>query len=64
MKMAMNRELYKSATFEFKPAPHVKVSKVLNLQDDLAMALKAETIRIQAPIPVKDVSSPSVEVEF
>ncbi|WP_298751187.1 DNA translocase FtsK [uncultured Arcobacter sp.] len=42
-------------TFEFKPAPHVKVSKVLNLQDDLAMALKAETIRIQAPIPGKDV---------
>ena len=42
-------------TFEFKPAPHVKVSKILNLQDDLAMALKAETIRIQAPIPGKDV---------
>ncbi len=42
-------------TFEFKPAPNVKVSKILNLQDDLAMALKAETIRIQAPIPGKDV---------
>ncbi len=42
-------------TFEFKPAPHIKVSKILNLQDDLAMALKAKTIRIQAPIPGKDV---------
>jgi len=42
-------------TFEFKPAPNVKVSKILGLQDDLAMALKAETIRIQAPIPGKDV---------
>jgi S-DNA-T family DNA segregation ATPase FtsK/SpoIIIE len=42
-------------TFEFKPAPNVKVSKILNLQDDLAMALCAETIRIQAPIPGRDV---------
>jgi S-DNA-T family DNA segregation ATPase FtsK/SpoIIIE len=42
-------------TFEFKPAPHIKVSKILTLQDDLAMALKAETIRIQAPVPGKDV---------
>jgi len=43
------------STFEFKPAADVKVSKILNLQDDLAMALSAETIRIQAPIPGKDV---------
>ncbi|TWO19849.1 DNA translocase FtsK [Campylobacter hyointestinalis] len=42
-------------TFEFKPAAHIKVSKILTLQDDLAMALKAQTIRIQAPIPGKDV---------
>ncbi len=42
-------------TFEFKPAPNVKVSKILGLQDDLAMALRAETIRIQAPIPGRDV---------
>jgi len=42
-------------TFEFKPAPHIKVSKILTLQDDLAMALKATTIRIQAPVPGKDV---------
>ena len=42
-------------TFEFRPAPHIKVSKILTLQDDLAMALRAQTIRIQAPIPGKDV---------
>jgi len=42
-------------TFEFKPLPHIKVSKILSLQDDLAMALKAKSIRIQAPIPGKDV---------
>jgi S-DNA-T family DNA segregation ATPase FtsK/SpoIIIE len=42
-------------TFEFKPAPHVKVSKILTLQDDLAMALMAQTIRLQAPVPGKDV---------
>jgi S-DNA-T family DNA segregation ATPase FtsK/SpoIIIE len=42
-------------TFEFKPADNVKISKILNLQDDLAMALRAETIRIQAPIPGKNV---------
>ncbi len=43
------------STFEFKPAANIKVSKILNLQDDLAMALRAQTIRIQAPIPGKDV---------
>jgi len=42
-------------TFEFKPAANVKVSKILSLQDDLAMALRAETIRIQAPIPGRNV---------
>lgn len=43
------------STFEFKPGANIKVSKILSLQDDLAMALRAETIRIQAPIPGKDV---------
>jgi len=42
-------------TFEFEPAPNIKVSKILNLQDDLAMALRAESIRIQAPVPGKSV---------
>jgi len=53
-------------TFEFKPLPHIKVSKILNLEDDLAMALKASTIRIQAPIPGKDVVGieiPNNEIE-
>ncbi len=42
-------------TFEFRPAANVKVSRIQNLQDDLSMALKATSIRIQAPIPGKDV---------
>ncbi|WP_257842556.1 DNA translocase FtsK [Helicobacter sp. 13S00477-4] len=42
-------------TFEFRPAPSVKVSRILTLGDDLAMALRAQSIRIQAPIPGKDV---------
>jgi S-DNA-T family DNA segregation ATPase FtsK/SpoIIIE len=53
-------------TFEFKPLAHIKVSKILNLQDDLAMALKANTIRIQAPVPGKDVVGieiPNNEIE-
>ncbi len=40
--------------FEFKPAPGVKVSKIENLTDDIALALKAESVRIEAPIPGKD----------
>ena len=32
--------------FEFQPAPGVKVAQIVNLQDDLALALKAEAIRI------------------
>jgi S-DNA-T family DNA segregation ATPase FtsK/SpoIIIE len=32
--------------FEFQPAPGVKVSQIVNLQDDLALALKAEAVRI------------------
>ncbi|MUU68468.1 DNA translocase FtsK [Helicobacter pylori] len=42
-------------TFEFRPAPNVKVSRILGLSDDLAMILCAESIRIQAPIKGKDV---------
>ncbi|MEM8996344.1 MAG: DNA translocase FtsK, partial [Acidobacteriota bacterium] len=32
--------------YEFQPAPGVKVAKVVNLQDDLALALKADSVRI------------------
>ena len=40
--------------FEFKPAPGVKISRIANLSDDLALALKAYAVRIVAPIPGKD----------
>ncbi len=39
--------------FEFKPASGVKVNQIINLADDLALALKAKRIRIIAPIPGK-----------
>ena len=41
-------------TFEYKPAPGVKINKIVNLSDDLALALRAISIRIVAPIPGKD----------
>ncbi len=41
--------------YEFVPAPGVKVNKIVNLTDDLAMALSAISIRIVAPIPGKAV---------
>lgn len=41
--------------FEFEPAPGVRISKIANLADDLAMALKAIKVRIVAPIPGKGV---------
>ncbi len=37
--------------YELRPAPGVKVNKFTQLVDDLALALKAKSIRIQAPIP-------------
>ncbi|MFH1502507.1 MAG: DNA translocase FtsK 4TM domain-containing protein [Candidatus Eisenbacteria bacterium] len=39
--------------FEIEPARGVKVSQIANLQDDLALAMKATAIRIIAPIPGK-----------
>lgn len=39
--------------FEIKPAVGVKVSKIVNLSDDIALALAAKDIRIEAPIPGK-----------
>ncbi|MFH0724945.1 MAG: DNA translocase FtsK 4TM domain-containing protein [Pseudomonadota bacterium] len=42
-------------TFEYEPAPGVKINKVVNLTDDLALALRALSIRIVAPIPGKAV---------
>ncbi len=42
-------------TFEFEPAPGVKVNRIVNLADDLSMALRAMSVRILAPIPGKSV---------
>lgn len=39
--------------YEYAPAPGIKISRVVNLSDDLAMALKAISIRVVAPIPGK-----------
>jgi len=39
--------------YEYKPAPGIKISKVANLSDDLALTLRAQSIRIVAPIPGK-----------
>ncbi len=39
--------------YEIRPAPGVKVSKFSSLADDLALAIKAKSIRVQAPIPGK-----------
>jgi len=41
--------------FEYEPAPGVKINKIVNLTDDLALALRATSIRIVAPIPGKAV---------
>jgi S-DNA-T family DNA segregation ATPase FtsK/SpoIIIE len=41
--------------YEFEPAPGIKVSRIVNLADDLALALRALSVRIVAPIPGKSV---------
>jgi len=55
--------------YEFRPAPGVKISRIANLADDLALGLKAVSIRIIAPIPGKDavgieVPNPKKEVVY
>lgn len=40
--------------FEYRPGVDVKISKILSLEDDLAMALTAVSVRILAPIPGKN----------
>ena len=39
--------------FELQPSPGVKVSKIVNLSDDIALSLAAKGVRIEAPIPGK-----------
>jgi S-DNA-T family DNA segregation ATPase FtsK/SpoIIIE len=41
--------------YEFEPAPGIKVNRIVNLNNDLAMALRAISIRIIAPLPGKSV---------
>ncbi len=41
--------------YEFEPAPGMKVARIVNLADDLALAMKAISLRIVAPIPGKSV---------
>jgi len=46
--------------YELQPAPGVKVNRITTLSDDIALAMKAPTIRIVAPIPGK--SAVGIEV--
>ncbi|MCC6159960.1 MAG: DNA translocase FtsK 4TM domain-containing protein [Deltaproteobacteria bacterium] len=39
--------------FEFEPSPGIKINKIAALEDDLAMVLRAQSVRIIAPIPGK-----------
>lgn len=39
--------------YELQPAPGVKISKITNLSDDIALSLAANGVRIEAPIPGK-----------
>ncbi len=41
-------------SYEVTPAPGVRVNKILALERDIALAMRAQSIRIQAPIPGKD----------
>ncbi len=41
--------------YEFEPASGVKVSRIMSLADDLALAMKAISVRILAPVPGKSV---------
>ena len=53
--------------YELKPAEGVRVSKIANLADDIALSLAAESIRIEAPIPGKQavgIEVPNPEKEF
>jgi S-DNA-T family DNA segregation ATPase FtsK/SpoIIIE len=56
-------------SYEFEPAPGIKVSQVVNLSDDLALAMKAAAVRIVGPIPGRgtvavEVPNPEAAVVF
>jgi len=42
-------------TFEFEPSPGVKVREIVSRADDLALAMKARSLRLIAPIPGRSV---------
>src|SRR3972149_1780781 len=42
-------------TYEFEPAPGIKVNKITNLSDDIALAMRVHAVRILAPVPGKAV---------
>jgi S-DNA-T family DNA segregation ATPase FtsK/SpoIIIE len=53
--------------YEVRPDAHIKLSRIEGLADDLAMALAARSIRIEAPIPGRDVVGieiPNVDSEI
>ncbi len=52
--------------YEVQPAPGTKVSKILNLSNDIALTLAASSVRIEAPIPGKaavGIEVPNKEIE-
>ncbi len=55
--------------YELEPAPGVKINRIVNLADDLALTLRAEGIRIVAPIPGRgaigvEIPNPKREIVF
>lgn len=56
-------------TYEFSPAPGVKINKIVSLADDLALGLKAESVRIVGSIPGKaalgiEIPNPEREIVY
>lgn len=53
--------------YELEPAPGVKLNRIVNLSDDIALAMKAQSVRIVAPIPGKarvGVEVPNIQSSF
>jgi len=56
-------------TYEFAPAPGIKITRIMSLADDLAMGLKAESVRIVGSIPGKaalgiEIPNPQREIVY
>jgi S-DNA-T family DNA segregation ATPase FtsK/SpoIIIE len=56
-------------TYEFAPAPGIKITRIVSLADDLAMGLKAESVRIVGSIPDKaalgiEIPNPQREIVY